>query len=551
MRVESRGFLSIAALALSCWAVAGAQTPKSESLGTPEAKAWFDQAQAELKASGDQAKAAALYRKAIDADPRFVEAHSQFMFATRQAAQAAARKAGTPVPEAMDRADANLKQLYGGWAAAHPANPVYEWALGELENADWTTAEAHYRRAVELDPNFARAYQQLALIADFRGENQKQIDYLKQASDLNPDDPGYFFYWASAVKSVDPARSIALMQQVADRFPKTERGAQGLYWAAFETHDPAKKVAIYERLRRDFPPETFSWSESGMSGLFEAYATAQPDRALALANDVASRLTSASIRKTWQDMAAYIKAIIEATSLVDKGQAGDAVALVDTAPRPRYIDTTPLDLVKARARHAAGDTAAAYNALLDVATRTPSDALNDAMAGYARALGKAAAAVRADLWTRLETNAKPAPAFSLPDYPDGRPVGLGDYRGHVVLVNFWYPSCGPCRGEFPTLQRVLDKYKDRGFVILALNVYPQEDDMVMPYLRNNAFTFRPLKTDTDWAEKSYGARGFPSNYLVDQDGRIVFKPGVIRGEREQRSFELQIEMLLDRAAGAR
>jgi thiol-disulfide isomerase/thioredoxin len=115
------------------------------------------------------------------------------------------------------------------------------------------------------------------------------------------------------------------------------------------------------------------------------------------------------------------------------------------------------------------------------------------------------------------------------------------------MLNFWYPSCGPCRGEFPTLQRVLDKNKDRGFEILSLNVLPEEKAFVMPYLTKNRFTFRALETTTEWAEKTYAARGFPTNLLIDADGRIMFKPGIIRSPREQRTFELQIEALLARA----
>ena len=58
------------------------------------------------------------------------------------------------------------------------------------------------------------------------------------------------------------------------------------------------------------------------------------------------------------------------------------------------------------------------------------------------------------------------------------------------------------------------------------------------------FTFHALETTTDWAEKTYAARGFPTNLLVDAEGRIMFKPGIIRSPREQRTFELQIEALL-------
>ena len=135
----------------------------------------------------------------------------------------------------------------------------------------------------------------------------------------------------------------------------------------------------------------------------------------------------------------------------------------------------------------------------------------------------------------------------MPDYPGRKNVSLADYRGKVVLINFWYPSCGPCRGEFPTLQRVLDKYQGRGFEILSLNVLPEEHAFVMPYLSRNRFTFHALETTTEWAEKTYAARGFPTNLLVDAEGRIMFKPGVIRSPREQRTFELQIEALLARA----
>ena len=521
------------------------KTASTESLGTPAAKAFFDQAQAVMKvAPVDYGKAAALFRQAIDADPRFVEAHSQFMFTTRQAAQATARAANQPTKGAGDLAEADLRTLYGAWAAAQPNNAIYEWALGELNGNDWNLAESHYLKAIAIDPRLARAYQQLGLVADFRGESRKHIDYLKKASDLSPADPGYYFYYTSAMKALDPAKSIELMQTVADKFPGTERGAQGLYWAAFETTDAATKIAIYERLRRDFPPETSGWSESGMSGLFQAYGRVAPDKALALAEDLAAKMTSPSDKKTWQDFAAFERACIDAKQLIVSGKPADAIALIDKTPRPKYTETAAFDVFKALARARSGEHQKGYDELAAVTAKAPTDTLLALLGDYGRTLGKSPAAVEADLSTLRTAGATPAPAFALPDYPDGKVVKLSDYKGKVVLVNFWYPSCGPCRGEFPTLQRVLNKYKDQGFVILALNVLPEEDSFVMPYLRNSGFTFRPLKTTTDWAEKTYNARGFPTNALVDAQGRIVFKPGVIRGADEERTFELQVEALI-------
>jgi thiol-disulfide isomerase/thioredoxin/Tfp pilus assembly protein PilF len=531
---------SIAAVVLA-FAV---QAPPPESPGTPEAKASYDAGIAAVRA-GDRATAVTLFRKAIDVDPRYVAAHDEYIDTTLTAAFAydAEKKAGDEA--AQKKATAGLTVLYTGWAAAHPDNAVYEWALAKLAGKDWTGAAAHLERAVAIGPSFARPYQDLSLIAELRGDNRQRIEYLKKAADLNPTDAAYFFYYASATKALDPAASLRLLQQVADKYPGTERAAQGLYWAAYETPVLSEKLAIYDRLRREFPPEKFSWSESGMTDLFDVLAGVDPMKAKALAADMQARITAKSEQKSWQDLGAYAAALAESADLRAKGDGRAAAARLDGVKTLRsYMDQAPLALARAAALDSAGDAAAAYASLSDVTAKTPSDALVGELTRIGALLKKSPEAVQADVRALREAGAKPAPSFTLPDYPGRKDVSLADYKGKVVLINFWYPSCGPCRGEFPTLQRVLDKYKDRGFVILSLNVLPEEKDFVMPYLTKNRFTFRPLETTTEWAEKTYGARGFPTNLLVDGDGRIVFKPGIIRSPREQRTFELQIESLL-------
>jgi len=520
--------------------------PPAESPGTPEAKAAYEKGIAAVRA-GNRSEAVALFRKAIDLDPRFVTAHEQFINTTEAAAFAydPAKRAGDEA--AQKHASAELKTLYEGWARAHPDLAVYEWALAKLAGKDWNAADSHLQRAVAISPAFARPYQDLALIAELRGDNRGRIDYLKKASDLNPTDASYFFYYASAMKVLDPAASIRLMQQVADKFPGTERAAQGLYWAAYETTDITAKLAIYARLRAEFPPEKFSWSESGMSDLFDVLAGVDPAKARALAADMQTRITAKSEQKTWQDLGAYAAALDESAALRAKGDGKAAAQRLDGVKTLRsYMDQAPLALARAAALETAGDPAAAYTSLADVVAKTPTDALVAELTRIGGVLKKTPGTVRADVQALRDAGAKPAPAFTLPDYPDRRNVSLADYKGRVVLINFWYPSCGPCRGEFPTLQRVLDKYKDRGFVILSLNVLPEENDFVMPYMTKNHFGFRPLETTTEWADQTYGARGFPTNLLVDGAGRIVFKPGIIRSPREQRTFELQIEALLQK-----
>ena len=114
-----------------------------------------------------------------------------------------------------------------------------------------------------------------------------------------------------------------------------------------------------------------------------------------------------------------------------------------------------------------------------------------------------------------------------------------------MLVNFWYPKCGPCRGEFPYLQQSLEKYKSQGFEILAINGHPPEDSWVMPLIQGWHLGFIPLK-GTDDVVSAYKVRGFPQNFLYGPDGKIYPIPGQVR-PATLREFQLQVEALLQQA----
>ena len=529
--------LAVAAATLQA-AATGPQTAgaspavASESQGTPEAKAAFAEAEA-LRQKQKFADAAPLYKRAAELDSRFVEAHWMYIWNSQIGDKDRAA------------ATARVRAEYEALAKANPKSAIYQWALGKLADG-YVESEPYYRRAIELDPKFARPYQDLALISDFRGENDKELEYLRKAAELNPDDPQYLFYYASASRD-DEALHRKLSLEVASKFPAHERGAQALYWLGQRSTDPAEKLAVLERLRRDYPPSKFSWSSSGMSMLFDIYQKTEPDKALALAKDMVAQLPESSA-KTWKTLLTMQENVVQARRLLNEKRPVDAVALLEKTPTYRYVDQTPFLLTRAEARAAAGAVQQAYDELIAVVAVTPHAVLEGAAARLAQQLGKPADAVMTDLWVIRDAKATPAPEFALADYYDeSKRVSLKDYRGRVVLVNFWYPACGPCRGEFPHLQDAAEKFKARGFEVLALNVHPEEDPFVVPYMKNNHFLFRPLRTDLKFAEEAYKARGFPANFLVDHNGRIVFTPGVVSNEETIRMFERQIEQLLERA----
>ncbi|HEX9194386.1 MAG TPA: TlpA disulfide reductase family protein [Azonexus sp.] len=113
----------------------------------------------------------------------------------------------------------------------------------------------------------------------------------------------------------------------------------------------------------------------------------------------------------------------------------------------------------------------------------------------------------------------PAPALRLPD-SDGKPVDLLDYRGKVVLVNFWATWCPPCRKEFPSLSRVRKLFKPAEFEVLAVNV-GEDPDMVFSFTGNTEF---PVLFDRDSkAMANWPVKGLPTTFVVDRKGQLALK----------------------------
>jgi peroxiredoxin len=114
-----------------------------------------------------------------------------------------------------------------------------------------------------------------------------------------------------------------------------------------------------------------------------------------------------------------------------------------------------------------------------------------------------------------------APDFELKDLED-QAVKLSDYRGQVVLINFWATWCSYCRTEFPDLQRAYEGNRDKGFIVLAVNVQDRKES-VQAYAQELGLTFPVLLDPLGRASGPYKARGLPTSYFVDQRGVIVLK----------------------------
>jgi peroxiredoxin len=114
------------------------------------------------------------------------------------------------------------------------------------------------------------------------------------------------------------------------------------------------------------------------------------------------------------------------------------------------------------------------------------------------------------------SDSSPTPSFTLPD-PDGKKISLKDFRGKLVMLNFWATWCAPCREEMPTMERLYQEFKNKGFVILAVNVKDQKKD-ALAFIKELKLTF-PVVFDPDGeVGLRYGAWGLPATYLIGPKG---------------------------------
>ena len=97
---------------------------------------------------------------------------------------------------------------------------------------------------------------------------------------------------------------------------------------------------------------------------------------------------------------------------------------------------------------------------------------------------------------------KPAPAFELPavfEKQDGEVIKLSDYKGKLVLINFWASWCGPCRAEIPTLTRLQSTYKNRSFTVVGLAIESQKD--AKAFLQGKEINYPNAYENTDNTDK--------------------------------------------------
>jgi peroxiredoxin len=143
---------------------------------------------------------------------------------------------------------------------------------------------------------------------------------------------------------------------------------------------------------------------------------------------------------------------------------------------------------------------------------------------------------------KAEKDRKPAPEFALKD-ADGKTVHLADYKGKVLLLDFWATWCGPCKIEIPWFMEFEQQLKDRGFAVVGISMDEDGWNVVKPYLQEMKINYRILLGNEQVGAIYGGVDSLPTTFLIDRQGKIAsVHIGLDRGKED---FRNDIVRLLD------
>jgi peroxiredoxin len=140
-----------------------------------------------------------------------------------------------------------------------------------------------------------------------------------------------------------------------------------------------------------------------------------------------------------------------------------------------------------------------------------------------------------------EKDRKPAPDFTLKD-ANGTTVKLSDYKGKVVLLDFWATWCGPCKIEIPWFMEFEQAYKDKGFAVVGVSMDEEGWTAVKPYIQDRKINYRILLGNEQVGQLYGGLDSLPTTMLIDRAGRIAKVH--IGLETGKQGFKDEIENLL-------
>lgn len=423
--------------------------------------------------------------------------------------------------------DPALEAQYRTWIKEFPKSFTIAFTIGKAySNHGNSKAATFLRQASVLKPDNDQIWYMLAGDAYLRNDLKLRQAYLKKAMQAAPDNISYLLNYASSLEQTAPARRDSIYLEIAKWSTDNDNAELALSLLAEYASSPAQKIIYYKQLHnRQVSHHSGSYSPA-MTAYFDLLLNTDPTQALSLGQ--AMVIEDKLFVDVWQERLNVASQFIQARKLLAGNKPKEAIAILnqvqlDNNQLGHHIDAKEtLVLFKAEAADADKQVRAAYDTLAAAYSKLPTDKFHVALLKYGSKLGLDSNQVAANIQKIRISSAKKATEFHLENYYTSDKTSLADYAGKVVLLTYWFPGCGPCRAEFPHFESVMKKMDSQKVAYLGLNVFPSQNEYVVPFLKESGYSFMPLRDDLKRAKGTLDAQAFPTNYLLDQKGRIVF-----------------------------
>ena len=137
-----------------------------------------------------------------------------------------------------------------------------------------------------------------------------------------------------------------------------------------------------------------------------------------------------------------------------------------------------------------------------------------------------------------------APSWELKDL-EGKTVKLADFKGKVVLLNFWATWCPPCRQEIPDLVALQNQYRDKGLVVIGISLDEKGPAPVKAFVNRMKINYPVVMGDQKTAAAYGGIEAIPTTFYIDRAGNVA---GVHQGGADRATFEAALKPLLEKPA---